>query len=138
MTDIFSKAKRSKIMSKITGKDTKPELIIRKALFSEGYRYRLHRKDLPGKPDIVFTSRKKVIFINGCFWHGHNCKRATLPATNKDFWKKKIDGNKKRDKKNLSKLKSMGWKTLTIWQCKIKKKTIEVQIDKIKSFLGQH
>ena len=93
MADVFSKKKRSQIMSNITGKNTMPELIIRKALFSEGYRYRLHRKDLPGNPDIVFPSRNKVIFINGCFWHGHNCKKAALPETNKQFWKKKINGN---------------------------------------------
>ena len=89
MADIFNKEKRSLIMSRIAGKDTKPEMIIRKALFSEGYRYRLHRKDLPGNPDIVFPNHKKVIFINGCFWHGHNCKKAALPTTNKSFWKKK-------------------------------------------------
>ena len=122
-------------MSKISGKNTKPELIIRKALFAEGYRYRLHKKDLPGKPDIVFTSRKKVIFINGCFWHGHSCKRGTLPETNKNFWAKKIDGNKKRDKRNLKKLKTMEWDILTIWQCEIKKSTLEAQINRIKVFL---
>jgi len=121
MADIFIKEKRSQIMSGISGKDTKPEMIIRKALFSEGYRYRLHRKDLPGKPDIVFPSKKKVIFINGCFWHGHNCKKAALPATNKSFWEKKLTGNKERDKRNLAKLKDIGWKSLVIWQCQIKK-----------------
>ncbi len=135
MADIFNKEKRSQIMSKITGKDTKPELIIRKALFAEGFRYRLYGKDLPGKPDIVFPSRKKVIFINGCYWHGHHCKRAALPETNKSFWEKKINGNKERDKQNLAKLKAMGWKTLTIWQCEIKKNTLETKINRIKVFL---
>ncbi len=135
MADIFNKKKRSQIMSRITGKDTKPELIIRKILFSEGYRYRLHIKDLPGKPDIVFASRKKVIFINGCFWHGHNCKKAALPETNRNFWEKKLTGNKERDKRNLVKLKAMGWKSLVIWQCQIKKNKLETQINKIKAFL---
>ena len=135
MADIFIKEKRSKIMSKISGKDTKPELIIRKALFSEGYRYRLHRKDLPGNPDIVFPIRKKVIFVNGCFWHGHNCNKAALPTTNKSFWEKKLTGNKVRDKRNLTKLNAMGWKSLVIWQCQIKKNTLETQINKTKAFL---
>ena len=135
MADIFDKKKRSQIMGRISGKNTKPELIIRKALFSEGYRYRLHRKDLPGNPDIVFPNRKKVIFVNGCFWHGHSCKKAALPTTNKRFWKKKLTGNKERDKRNLAKLKTMGWETLTIWQCEIKKNTLETQINKIKVFL---
>ncbi|MCK4618850.1 MAG: DNA mismatch endonuclease Vsr [Desulfobacterales bacterium] len=137
MTDIFNKKKRSQIMSRISGKDTKPELIIRKILFSEGYRYRLHGKDLPGNPDIVFSSRKKVIFVNGCFWHRHNCKKAALPTTNRNFWEKKLTGNKERDKRNLAKLKALGWKSLVIWQCQIKKNTLETQIDKIKAFLDK-
>ncbi len=136
MADIFNREKRSLIMSRIPGKNTKPELIIRKALFSEGYRYRLHRKDLPGNPDIVFPNRKKVIFVNGCFWHGHNCKKAALPATNKSFWEKKLTGNKERDKKNLARLKAMGWKPLIIWQCEIKKNTLETKINKVKAFLA--
>ena len=122
-------------MSNITGKNTMPELIIRKALFSEGYRYRLHRKDLPGNPDIVFPSRNKVIFINGCFWHGHNCKKAALPETNKQFWKKKINGNVERDKTNSIKLKQMEWKSFVVWQCEIKKSTLEKKIKQIKTFL---
>lgn len=137
MADIFNKKKRSQIMSRISGKDTKPELFIRKAIFAEGYRYRLHRKDLPGNPDIVFSKRKKVIFINGCFWHGHNCKKAALPTTNKIFWEKKLTGNKERDKRNLSKLKTLGWKSLVIWQCQIKKSTLKSQINKIKAFLDK-
>ena len=135
MADIFNKKKRSQIMSKISGKNTKPELVIRKALFAKGYRYRLHRKDLPGNPDIVFPSRKKVIFINGCFWHGHNCSKAALPATNKRFWKKKISGNVKRDKLNLYKLKKMAWKSLVIWQCEIKNSSFENKIYRIVKFI---
>lgn len=135
MADIFSKKKRSEIMSKITGKNTKPEIIIRKLIFYEGYRYRLHRKDLPGKPDIVFPSKKKVIFINGCFWHGHKCKRGTLPETNKEFWEDKINGNKKRDKENKRKLTKLGWEYLVIWQCEIKKKKFDKLLFKITDFL---
>lgn len=125
-------------MSNITGKNTKPELLVRKALFSEGYRYRLHRKDLPGNPDIVFTSRKKAIFINGCFWHGHNCKKAALPENNKQFWKNKINGNVKRDKTNSDKLEEMGWKSFVVWQCEIKKSTLEKKIKQIKTFLEEY
>lgn len=135
MADIFNKEKRSEIMSKISGKNTKPELIIRKALFSEGYRFLLHGKDLPGNPDIVFPGRKKVIFINGCYWHGHNCKKAALPETNKQFWKKKIDGNVERDRKNLDNLLKMGWKGFVIWQCEIKRGTLKDKINRIKMFL---
>lgn len=135
MADIFDKEKRSEIMSKISRKNTSPELIIRKALFAEGYRYRLHRKDLPGNPDIVFPSKKKVIFINGCFWHRHNCKRAALPTTNIDFWEKKLSGNKERDNRNLEKLKKMGWESLVIWQCQIKKNKIKDQVKHISKFL---
>lgn len=135
MADNFSKKKRSQIMSKVTSKNTKPELTIRKALFSEGYRYRLHRKDLPGNPDIVFPGRKKVLFINGCFWHGHKCKKAALPKTNRPFWEKKLSSNAKRDKQNIRKLKEMGWLSMVIWQCKIKKSTLKSQINKIKKYL---
>jgi DNA mismatch endonuclease (patch repair protein) len=124
-------------MSNITGKNTKPELLVRKALFSEGYRYRLHRKDLPGNPDIVFPSGKKAIFINGCFWHGHNCKKAALPESNKQFWKKKINGNVKRDKTNSGKLEQIGWKSFVVWQCEIKKSTLEKKIKQIKMFLKE-
>ena len=122
-------------MSKITGKNTKPEFIIRKALFNLGYRYRLHRKDLPGRPDIVFPCRKKVIFVNGCFWHGHNCVRAALPKSNRPFWENKQTGNVERDKKNIRKLKKMGWSSLVIWQCVIKKKTLESLINRIEKYL---
>lgn len=135
MVDIFDKKKRSEIMSEISGKNTKPELLIRKALFSEGYRYRLHRKELPGNPDIIFPGRKKVIFINGCYWHGHNCKKAALPETNKQFWEKKISGNVARDKKNLDKLLKMGWKSFVIWQCEIKKSSLGNIIKQAKKFL---
>ena len=101
-----------------------------------GYRFRLHRKDLPGKPDIVFPKYRKVIFVHGCFWHGHkNCKRATLPVTNRTFWKKKISKNIVRDKQNYVQLKKVGWKYLIIWQCEIKKEKELSLTKKIDIFL---
>jgi DNA mismatch endonuclease (patch repair protein) len=109
-------------MRKIGPKNSRQEIYVRKMIFSMGYRFRLHRKDLPGKPDIVFPKYKKVIFVHGCFWHGHkNCKRATLPKTNRIFWKKKIIKNKIRDKENYVQLRKAGWKYFIIWQCEIKK-----------------
>ncbi len=119
MSDIFSFQKRSDIMSKIGGKNTKPEILVRKFLFSKGFRYRINVKTLPGKPDIVLPKYKTVIFINGCFWHGHNCKKGELPSSNIDFWRKKISNNKSRDDKNSDLLIKLGWKVIIIWQCEI-------------------
>ncbi len=138
MTDIFSKQKRSQIMSKISGKNTKPEITIRKIAHSLGYRFRLHKKDLPGKPDIVFPRYKKVIFVNGCFWHGHkNCTRSKLPTTNKKFWKEKIEGNKKKDICNYRNLKKLDWDYLIIWQCEIKVGNRNKLENKIQKFLDK-
>lgn len=124
MSDIFSFQKRSDIMSKIGEKNTKPEILVRKFLFSKGFRYRINVKTLPGKPDIVLPKYKTVIFINGCFWHGHiwhghNCKKGKLPSSNIDFWRKKISNNKSRDDKNSDLLIKLGWKVIIIWQCEI-------------------
>lgn len=130
MSDIFSKSKRSDIMSKISGKESKPEILVRKHLFSQGFRFRKNVKDLPGKPDIVLPKYKTVIFIHGCFWHGHDCKRGTLPATNQEFWKEKIGKNIERDSCNLLKLKKHGWNVIVIWQCEIK--NIELQNSRLK------
>jgi DNA mismatch endonuclease (patch repair protein) len=121
MTDIYSKEKRSNIMSKISGKNTKPELIIRRILRNLGIRYRLHKGDIPGKPDIVLKKYNKVIFIHGCFWHGHEgCKRSKRPETNKEFWNRKIDRNIERDKENEKQLYESGWDVIVIWQCQLK------------------
>lgn len=106
-------------MSKIGGKNTKPEILVRKFLFSKGFRYRINVKTLPGKPDIVLPKYKTVIFINGCFWHGHNCKKGKLPSSNIDFWREKISNNKSRDDKNSDLLIKLGWKVIIIWQCEI-------------------
>jgi DNA mismatch endonuclease (patch repair protein) len=119
-------------MSMIGGKNTKPEIIVRKLLFSKGFRFRLHRADLPGKPDIVLTKYHTVIFINGCFWHGHNhCKYSTIPKTRAQWWSTKIGTNKSNDKKNKSKLTRSGWRVLTIWGCQLKEKKIESTLKKI-------
>ncbi|WP_092129826.1 very short patch repair endonuclease [Polaromonas sp. YR568] len=121
MTDVVSPQTRSAMMSGIKGKNTKPELIIRKALFAAGYRFRLHRKDLPGRPDIVLPKRRIAIFVHGCFWHLHqNCSLSKLPATRADFWKKKLEGNVYRDEQAIYALQKMGWRVLTVWECFIR------------------
>ena len=119
MTDIYSKSKRSDIMSQISGKDTKPEVLVRKYLFSKGFRFRRNDPRYPGKPDIILPKYKTAIFIHGCFWHGHECKTGKLPETRKEFWMKKICDNKTRDKKNKSELEADGWTVLTVWDCEI-------------------
>ena len=121
MSDIFSQTKRSDIMSKISSKDTKPEILVRKFLFSKGFRYRINVKTLPGKPDIVLPKYKTIIFVNGCFWHGHDCKKGKLPSSNIDFWKNKIFKNKLRDNENQAQLALLSWKVIVIWQCEINK-----------------
>lgn len=108
-------------MRKVRSRNTSPELLIRRHLHRLGYRYRLHRSDLPGKPDIVFVSRKIVIFINGCFWHGHNCRRGMrVPKSNTAYWMQKIARNKRRDLEHVEQLVSEGWKIVTIWECETK------------------
>lgn len=119
--DRISQERRSEIMSRIRGKDTSPELTVRSLLHSLGYRYRLHSKKLPGCPDLVFTSRKKVIFVHGCFWHGHKgCKKGKLPKSRLEYWEPKIKANQKRDRSNVKKLKTGGWETFIVWQCDLK------------------
>ncbi len=117
--DIWSKKKRSAVMAKIKSKDTKPEWIVRRYLFSRGYRYRKNVKGLPGTPDIVLRKYGIVIFIHGCFWHGHEVD-GHIPRSNSDYWHRKIERNQQRDKKNKEALKKMGWKVMTIWECQLK------------------
>jgi len=120
MTDVHSKEVRSYNMSRIRSKDTKPELIVRRFLFSHGFRYRLHVKDLPGKPDIVLPKYRTVIFVNGCFWHGHKgCKYFVLPKTRTEWWKEKIQETIKRDERALKALKDQGWIAQIIWECEL-------------------
>ena len=112
---------RSRTMAAVRSKDTKPEMLVRRAAHALGYRFRLHRKDLPGKPDLVFPSRKAVIFVDGCYWHGHDCKRgARMPKTNVEYWQAKIARNMKRDANNIATLEADGWQVLTIWECELK------------------
>ncbi len=111
---------RSRTMRAVKGRDTKPEMKVRRILHRMGYRYRLHRKDLPGKPDIVFGPRRRVIFVNGCFWHGHSCKRGNrLPKTNAEYWESKIARNVERHAKQLDELATAGWNSLTLWECEL-------------------
>ncbi|MEP4094587.1 DNA mismatch endonuclease Vsr [Reichenbachiella sp.] len=120
--DIYSKKKRSEIMSKISGKETKPEIVVRKYLHSNGFRFRKNDKRLPGKPDILLPKYKTAILVHGCFWHGHECKAGKLPETRKEFWINKISSTKKRDLRNIKQLKELGWIVIVIWQCEVKTK----------------
>ena len=137
MADVHSKATRSFNMSKIKGKDTKPEMLVRKFLHANGFRYRLHVKDLPGKPDIVLPKYKTVVLVNGCFWHGHKrCKYFVIPKTRTDWWTEKLNKNIENDNKSVKALKKLGWKVIIIWECSLKpamvEKTINTLLKKIK------
>ncbi|MCL5024779.1 MAG: very short patch repair endonuclease [Nitrospirae bacterium] len=119
--DVYDKKKRSEIMARVKGRDTEPELLVRSIVHNLGYRFRLYRRDLPGNPDITLPRHRKVIFVHGCFWHGHkNCPRAARPTTNISFWKKKLDSNMARDLLNIRQLRKEGWRVLVIWQCQTK------------------
>lgn len=110
--------RRSKLMARVRQRNTAPEIIVRRTAHMLGYRFRLHRRDLPGSPDVVFPSRRKVIFVHGCFWHRHpGCKKATTPKTRREFWKEKFRQNKKRDARNIHSLSTLGWKVLVVWEC---------------------
>lgn len=128
MTDIVDSATRSRMMSKIKGKNTKPEIMVRSALQQEGYRFRLHRKDLPGKPDIVLPKHRAAIFVNGCFWHGHDCSLFKWPKTREAFWKEKITKNTQRDRRNYAELAELGWKVCVVWECSIRGKSAQSQL----------
>ena len=132
MADVHSKKTRSYNMSQIKGKDTKPEILVRKFLYANGFRYRLYTTKLPGKPDIVLTKLKTVILINGCFWHGHkNCRYFKIPSTRTEFWKEKISSNVERDKKNSRLLKAQGWQILTIFECQLKGPKLPITLEKL-------
>lgn len=138
MTDVVDKKTRSRMMSGIQGKDTKPELIIRKGLFARGFRYRLHDKRLPGKPDLVLPKYNAVIFVHGCFWHAHGCVLFKWPKTRITFWREKISGNKARDKRNAAELLSNGWRVMQVWECSIKgpkRKSIDRILDRVEKWL---
>jgi DNA mismatch endonuclease (patch repair protein) len=121
MTDVYSTEKRSAVMRRVKGKNTTPELTVRKALTALGARYRLHRKDLPGKPDIVLPGRRLALFVHGCFWHGHDCARgARVPKQNRDYWVGKVGRNRARDEASREALTALGWRVETIWECDLK------------------
>lgn len=118
MADVVSPAKRSQMMSAIKGKNSLPEMVVRKALFAMGHRFRVHRRDLPGTPDIAMPGRKIAIFVHGCFWHAHQgCKYAKTPSTRTEFWTTKLQGNVERDRRTPDKLAEMGWRVLNVWEC---------------------
>ncbi len=125
MTDVVDAATRSRMMSGIRGKDTKPEMAVRRALFSKGFRYRLHRRDLPGVPDVVLPPRRVAIFVHGCFWHQHEgCSNAKLPSTRPEFWKTKLEGNVARDKRAREALLALGWRVLVVWECAVRDREV--------------
>jgi DNA mismatch endonuclease (patch repair protein) len=120
-TDVFDKAKRSAVMRRVKGRDTKPEMVVRRALTRLGARYRLHRKDLPGSPDVAMPGRRLAVFVHGCFWHGHDCARgARVPKQNRDYWTAKVARNRARDEKAREALAALGWRVETIWECELK------------------
>jgi DNA mismatch endonuclease (patch repair protein) len=121
MTDVFDKAQRSAVMRRVKGRDTKPEMIVRRALTRLGARYRLHRKDLPGSPDVAMPGRRLALFVHGCFWHGHDCPRgAREPKQNRDYWLAKIARNRARDVRSREALQALGWRVETLWECELK------------------
>lgn len=126
MIDIVDAETRSRMMAGIRGRNTKPEMTLRSALHRMGVRYRLHRKDLPGKPDLVFPKFRSIVFVNGCFWHRHKgCRFATTPATRPEFWSRKFEANTSRDRRNIAALRKDGWRVETVWECSIKSEGAE-------------
>ena len=136
MSDIFNTFKRKKIMRSIKSKNTKPELVIRKLLFSKGYRFKIHDKKLPGKPDIVMPKRKVVVNVHGCYWHYHGCSRSNVPKTQTEYWVEKLENNKRRDFQNKRKLKKLGWKVIDVWECTLKKKNLEKTFNKLERLIA--
>ncbi|MGJ3232909.1 MAG: very short patch repair endonuclease [Oceanicaulis sp.] len=132
--DVFSPEERSRVMARVKGKDTRPELTVRRLAHALGYRFRLHRKDLPGTPDLAFPGRKKAIFVHGCFWHGHDCARGSRkPKTRAEYWAAKIARNKRRDEEARLGLAQRGWDSLTLWECELK--DVDALSDRLRAFL---
>lgn len=131
MADTKTPAERSENMSRIRSTNTKPEEIVRKYLFSHGFRYRKNDKRYPGKPDIVLPKYRTIIFVNGCFWHMHGCSRSRLPRSNEEYWKPKIERNIKRDAENKQKLEVAGWNVIIVWECELKKSTSEERLSRL-------
>ena len=134
MPDTVSPEVRSRIMAQVKSKGMKPEMKVRRLLHGLGYRYRLHRSDLPGRPDLVFPSRRKVVFVNGCFWHKHpGCPRVRIPATNRDYWLAKLERNRARDKRNIVLLRESGWMAMAVWECELR--DLPATTDRLVAFL---
>lgn len=131
--DTISPAERSALMSRIRSKDTRPELVVRSILHRLGYRFRLHYKSLPGQPDIVLPKHRKIILVQGCFWHGHTCRLASKPKSNADYWRHKIVANRARDVRNLEALVQQGWKVLELWECEVRR--FEGLEEKLQAFM---
>ncbi len=139
MADSLSKEVRSMNMSHIRSTNSKPEEIVRKYLFSKGFRYRKNVRSLPGTPDIVLPKYKTVVFVNGCFWHKHDCPRFVWPSSNQEYWKPKVQHNAERDQKNIRELRAMGWSVITVWECELKKSVREERLSKLCTEIkGEH
>ena len=134
MVDTLTPAERSALMARIRGVDTKPELAVRRALHAQGYRYRIHVRELPGRPDLVFAKRRTAVFVHGCFWHRHGCKRTSTPKSREDFWQSKFDANVERDRKNEALLLHDGWRVFVAWECEVERD--ETLIPRLVQFLG--
>ena len=138
MADVLTPEQRRLNMSRIRGKDTKPELVLRRGLHALGLRFRLHRKDLPGRPDIVFPRYRAAVLVHGCFWHGHDCPLFKLPATRLEFWEAKIEGNRARDLRDVAALAAAGWRVLVVWECALKgpaRLPVDVVLARVTSWL---
>jgi DNA mismatch endonuclease (patch repair protein) len=136
--DVFSPQKRSSIMGRVRGVDTSPELTLRRSLHALGYRFRLHARHLPGRPDIVFPARKVAVFVHGCFWHRHHCSRGGMPSSNVAFWRKKLEGNVARDRRVRKSLRRMGWQAVVVWECQLKTRSrLERALNRITTALGR-
>ena len=136
MADKISGERRSENMRRIRSRDTRPEMVVRRLVHALGYRYRLHRRDLPGKPDLVFGPRRAVLFVHGCFWHQHDCQDGRVPSSNRSYWQAKLARNVERDIQVRQELERLGWRVLIVWECETKNE--EKLRDLIMSFLGQH
>ncbi|WP_081873362.1 very short patch repair endonuclease [Sphingobium chlorophenolicum] len=139
MADVLTPELRRLNMSRVRGRDTKPEMIIRRGLHARGLRFRLHRRDLPGRPDIVLPSRKTVLFIHGCFWHGHDCPLFRMPATRPDFWRQKITANRLRDATAVTALGGLGWRVGVVWECALRgarRLSTEILLDRLVDFIA--
>ena len=138
MPDVLTPEQRRLNMSRIRGRDTKPEMLIRRGLHAKGLRFRLHRRDLPGRPDLVFPQHKACLFVHGCFWHGHDCPLFQLPDTRRDFWRAKIDRNRERDRQAMDALRQSGWRVLVIWECALRgpaRRSAEHVLDRCAGFI---